>query len=335
MNIGFKGPFNGWLISMPIQLTASKSSGITKKRPRTPDPILFPSDVAYLKELEEIKSIRDSRAKQKQERLRNEGPADLEWRLPANKVSNLVFAMRTILDRMWNQIPEKGLGREGRGNVFQYRQSLPPLVMTTHLYGVFPNNSTYVDREILRVTQRGQIRRLVVNLVEGGELVVESDKYYDILREAVKTQLQNGNEKAADTLQRFKQLLQEMPTSITLTVDDLEPAGLADTGSVLLSMGFLTLQPGRSDTFNISIPNIGSYLKLVSTSRKWVVKGLEKMSWKEQLESVLLDRWESNKTYWREFKGAKLEWVLYDCYGGGWCEAFKTPVGRGWKLTGK
>ncbi|ANB14439.1 Bifunctional purine biosynthesis protein purH [Sugiyamaella lignohabitans] len=331
----------------PIRLTASKSSRINKpsvgKKPALP---LMPSDIAFLKDFDEKKSLRQARSKAQQEKLQDDGPAELEWQLQVSTIPDIVKSMRIVLDRMWAPIPEKGLGREGRGDVYHFRKSIPPLVRTTHLYAIYPDNSTYVDREIRTACEDGTVRRLVVNLVEGSDLLIESTHYYAILDEQVR-KYEESLSKSEDegskvvtsaivkALKIFKKLLIKNPTAISLSLSELEDVDLAKLRNNLLSLGFLTLQSGQMDSFVISVPNIGSYLRLVASSRKWIIRNLDKMSWKELLESTLQERWESNKTYWYDFKGCLLEWVLYDCFGGGWCEPFKTPVGRGWKLTGK
>jgi hypothetical protein len=173
-----------------------------------------------------------------------------------------------------------------------------------------------------------------VNLVIGGELLIQTSDYYRILDDCIESR--RGIDRTVyETLNSFKQLLDENPEAVSVTLSELQSKGIAEYRSYILSAGFLTLSPGQADSFNISLPNVGVYLKLVSNSRKWVIKNLDKLAWKEMLESALVERWISQKFYWKEFKGVTMEWVLSDCYGGGWCEPFNTPVGRGWKYNGK
>lgn len=320
-----------------IRLTAAKSSALTTKsgtrRPRAPEAPLMPSDIDFLKTLEEKKQSRNEKRALHEKLQVVPGPVTLEWQEGLGNHPGLLQAMEAIESIQWKEIPIKGLGRSLPAEVFHYRKSLPLMIMTTHLHSVFINDSTYVEREMRKCCKRQQIRRLVVNVIEGGELVIRSSDYYRILDETKKSfndgQFINGFEKFAD-------LLKELPEATSVSVYSLDSVGISQPErSALLNSGFLTMQAGNSDEFNISIPSIGSYLRLVASGRKWVLRLLQKLPHGESLESSIHERWEKNKFHWKEFKGANVEWILCDCYGGGWCEPFNTPVGRGWKLTGK
>jgi hypothetical protein len=315
-----------------MQLTASRSSRIVKsaaskkQRAKEGNLPLLPSDIGYIKSLEEGKAERAKRQKEHYAKLDATGPAKLEWELPPKFLDRIDNVIKLVLGKMWEPIPDKGLGREGRGNVFQFRASAPPLVMLTHLHGLFIHNSTLVDRSVLIATQSGKLRRLIVNLVDGGDVLITADQYYSLLEKSC-------SESNAGCISAFRRFLVQHPSAVMVTHDELTCAG-AEPG-VLLANGFLVLQNGKGNVYNMSVPNIGSYLKLVTSCRRYVCKTLSKLPWKELPEETLQSRWTSNKMYWKDFKGAKLDWVFYDCIGGGWCEAFSTPVGRGWKLTGK
>ncbi|CAN6674371.1 hypothetical protein TRVA0_052S00716 [Trichomonascus vanleenenianus] len=325
-------------VEMPsyLRLTAAKSSRMTSnplrraRRQKLETEKILPSTKASKKHAEEQKKVREDKSKQKQEKLQVvPGPIHLDWEL--DPTEGLLRAIDIVLESMWDDIPEKGLGYDLKCELHSFRKGLPPLVMGTHLHAIFLNDSTYVEREMRRRCRAHKIRRLLVNVVEGGEMIIRAQDYYNILDEHASRTAGAVNQ----AYQEFKALLKEQPEAVSISPYDLEAfPSLEANRSVVLNAGFLTLQPG-SDTLNISVPNIGVYLRLVTSSRKWVTRGLSKMAWKEILESQLNDRWESQKSYWREFKGARLQWVLTDCYGGGWCEPFNTPVGRGWKVTGK
>lgn len=321
-----------------MRLTAAKSSQLTTKngqrKSKPPEPPVLPSDKVHMKAAQENKQAREEKTRERQEKLQIiPGPIALDWwDLPINgpqRKPSLVDAMDAILNIMWKEIPVKGITKKQAAEVHYYRKTLPKLVLTTHLHSIFLNDSTHVEREIRRNCQSHRIRRLLVNQVDGGELVIKCEDYYSALENAAKTDDE-------DVFIKFKQVLTEFPEATNVSSYDLEDKNIAkDHRSKLLNYGFLTLQPGQFDTYNISIPNLGSYLGVVSHCRKAILKIFKKSPWNEMLESLLKERWESYKLYWKDYKGANIEWILCDCYGGGWCEPFKTPVGRGWKLTGK
>lgn len=264
-------------------------------------------------------------------------------------------AIEWIHQRMWDPIPEKGLSNSTMSAALKYRQSLPCVVTVNQLQALFPSNASSIDRQIVRLSREGRVRRLAVNQIEGGDLLIGSEHYYELCRNAAyHTSLQMvqlGEESSrrekgeyvsvrddvsASILAKFEGLVRSMPASSTsVTLSDLQDADLASHYSFLVNAGFLTLVPGASQEFALSVPNIGALLRLVSTARKWVKATLAKLPWSEALESDLEKKWLASKAHWFEFRGCRLEWVLFDLAGGGFCEAFSTPVGRGWKLTGK
>ena len=101
----------------------------------------------------------------------------------------------------------------------------------------------------------------------------------------------------------------------------------------------------ESHQYSISYPNCGTYLKLINAGRSWLVKSLNKCKYKELLEEHLFNRWEGLNTSFNgtskmnnfrsPFYGYDLFWILADALGAGVIEVFNTPVGRGWRLTGK
>lgn len=315
-----------------MHLTASHSSRIVKsaasrkQKAKERNLPLLPADLEHIKSLEQGKEDREKRRQAQYGKLEATGPAKFEWELPVRLLDRIDAVLKLVRGKMWEPIPEKGLGREGRGVVYQFREQLPPLVMMTHLHGLFVQNSTLVDRSVLRAAEQGKVRRLIVNLVDGGDLVIAADDYFALLERAC-------SEDNAASMSAFRQFLTNNPAAVMVTREELATHG-ADAEN-LLATGFLVFQSGKGDVYNISVPNIGPYLRLVAGCRKYVHKTLTKLPWKELPEDALKTRWTSNKLYWKEYKGARLDWVFFDCIGGGWCEAFSTPVGRGWKLTGK
>lgn len=106
--------------------------------------------------------------------------------------------------------------------------------------------------------------------------------------------------------------------------------------------------------FNVCLPNIGSYLKLLMNARAHLIMLLSKSKFRETPEELLRERWnggiagddaanEAKRSRgefsgvlpgrtrkWKQFYGITFEWILEECVGAGMVEVFDTrSVGRG------
>ncbi|KAF1984547.1 hypothetical protein K402DRAFT_395563 [Aulographum hederae CBS 113979] len=131
------------------------------------------------------------------------------------------------------------------------------------------------------------------------------------------------------------------------------------TGGGTLSQPLLSAEDRRDYLVSFSLPNMGSYLKLLTTARTHLAQLLNKASrFKEAPMSLLKERWDGNladpdeaksagKKFksefgvlpgrtkkWKAFYGLEFEWVLEECLGGGMVECFETgSVGVGVKAA--
>lgn len=291
---------------------------------------LLPEDRAYIKSLEENKQLRTALSQQKQIQLQDMGPAKLEWHDlvfdTGGGSDSLIVAMRYILEKQWSaEIPYKSV--KMRTSIQHVRDSVPPVVGVSHLTAIFPNNATFLERKVARLCEQGILRKLTVSLTSVGDLVIESENYYDIIDKIGAAS--EGITDAEKTLKQFKSILVDNPSAISLSTESLDGCNT----TFLIQAGLLTF--GRDKSYGISVPNLGMWVRLLVESRKWLLNTLGKLKWKEMLASQLESSFVSNKAYWKDFKGLAMEWVQFDGYGGGWIEPFSTPVGIGWKLTGK
>ncbi|KAF2133902.1 hypothetical protein P153DRAFT_372434 [Dothidotthia symphoricarpi CBS 119687] len=117
----------------------------------------------------------------------------------------------------------------------------------------------------------------------------------------------------------------------------------------------LSSRPITSTTsFNFSLPNTGTYTKLLSEARTHFSNILKKTKFKEAPLDMLHERWDggagaTDRTSargdfkgvlpgrtkkWKQFYGMRFEWILEECVGAGLVELFETgSVGRGVRLT--
>ncbi len=111
---------------------------------------------------------------------------------------------------------------------------------------------------------------------------------------------------------------------------------------------------GDQEGYNVSLPNIGSYLKLLSNSRSRLTSLLARSKFRQYPEGYLKERWNGGvpgddvgtqrkvftgeftgvlpgrTTKWKNLYGVTFEWALEECVGAGMIEVFETrSVGRG------
>lgn len=111
-------------------------------------------------------------------------------------------------------------------------------------------------------------------------------------------------------------------------------------------------------TFQISLPNTGPYLRLLTAARTHLLALLQKSRFKEMPLYMLQERWDGGiasddpaakaKKYrgefsgvlpartkkWKQFYGLRFEWVLAECLGAGLLELFETgSVGRAARIV--
>lgn len=262
-----------------------------------------------------------------------------------SRASDLLFLLR-------------GLSMEVKAEILKYRTTqLPPGGMLTvnQLYTLFDHRgSTYVDRSLEMCIRQGVVKKFVISnalpvILRGGkeffspkvtygyedaEVVVNTELYLHLI-EAL---LSEASPHDQDILAKFQQYIQQNPESLFVTNEDFSAPQL----SLLVKLGFLTLTSNHHNEidvhqYSISYPKCGTFLKIINSGRTWLVKTLGKSKYNEYLEDVLFEKWDGKNMagFRKPFYGYDLMWILADARGSGVIEAFNTPVGRGWRLTGK
>lgn len=249
------------------------------------------------------------------------------------------------------------------------------LLTLNQLYSIYDKQGpTYVDRNLELRLREGKVRKFVITNAapvvlrtqnkyqgkvtyghENVEVIVKSEQYYELIErevEAIDSEAEKCNSKQeserlklqSTTLKKYLHFLKGNPSALYIHSDDFASAEL----STLVSLGYVTLTSNHlneieSHQYSVAYPNCGTFLKLINSGRAWLVKTLNKSKHKELLEENLFQKWEgysANGTpkmtnFRKPFYGYDLFWILADALGAGVVEVFNTPVGRGWKLTGK
>ncbi|KAI5965292.1 uncharacterized protein KGF55_001512 [Candida pseudojiufengensis] len=198
---------------------------------------------------------------------------------------------------------------------------------------------------------------------ENVDLVVKNDIYYKQIEKTLSSlidreTIDSETKTKHNTLQKFYNFIKKNPTDLFISSSNFNNEEI----SSLVQMGYITLNSNHfneiENNYAISFPNCGIYLKLINEGRIWLVKLLNKIKYKEMLEDEIFNKWcgrifggygQSNtknnsdtnldilklNNFKKPFFGYDLNWILADALGAGIIEVFNTPVGRGWRLTGK
>lgn len=140
-------------------------------------------------------------------------------------------------------------------------------------------------------------------------------------------------------------------------------AAIGGEGAIIEAGGTLGLRRNSThgsdaSTLQLALPNMGPYLRLLTTARTHLISLIQKSQFREMPLYLLRERWDGGisnddlaaqaKKYrgefagvlpartkkWRQFWGLQFEWVLAECVGSGLLELFETgSVGRAVRLV--
>lgn len=252
----------------------------------------------------------------------------------------------------------RGLSMETKADIIKYRELQLPqdgMITVSQLYSMFENRgNTFVDRSLEMCIREGTLKKFVITNAmpvvlrtgKGGregkvtygyenvDVVVKMLQYSDLIDRTILS----SDEETAAALKRFKEFIEADPSTLHVTSENLDSSHL----SKLVKTGFVTLTSNHlneieSSQYSVAYPQCGTFLKMINSGRSWLVKTLNKSKFKELLEESIFEKWEGKNmaNFRKPFYGYDLLWIFADALGAGVVEAFKTPVGRGWRLTGK
>lgn len=248
----------------------------------------------------------------------------------------------------------RGLSAETGAKILTYRRTLPELVTIGQLYSIFTEaGATFVDKQLELLIRQGRLRKFIITNAapvisrslqkyqsgkitygfENVEVVARTETYHELVKDH-----------RTPTAAKFNRFLTANPTALFVGPEHFEKTELDE----LVNLGFVTLTSNHlneieTHQYSISYPGCGTFLKLINQGRAWLVKTLHANKFHELLEDQLWAKFEGRsrtgncllKNFHRPFYGYDLNWLLADALGAGVVEVFNTPVGRGWRLTGK
>lgn len=305
--------------------------------------------------------------------------------------SEVLIAFETIANSIFDDIPPRaGMNSTRIAEVLNYRRALPPIVNIQHLHALL-DDSTATEREVTLLIARGKLRRILVpgrggNGMEGiGDCLVKTSDF--------EMRVKASPALSPPLQQKFLTLTRKHPKSISVQTNNFT----AQETTSLLKAGFLVSSTPTRDNLNmtrtsskahnslfslttpnpspttqknqellLSLPNLGPYLRLLSSSRTHLLTLLSTRHTHTSPThapclplSLLRDLWNghldlsTNSAFsakrirgefeaevlpaktkrWKVLYGVGFEWVLGECVGAGLVEVFETgSVGWGVRL---
>ncbi|CAG8035568.1 unnamed protein product [Penicillium salamii] len=306
-------------------------------------------------------------------------------------VQNVVQAIQYIRNGMFEELPARaGMNSTRIAELLNFRRSLPPLASVAHVHTLL-EAPTQVEREIVELVKTGQIRRLIIPgrgndaaglgdclvlAADWDKLVQESpaldtpvkEKFLDILkRMGTSSAISQG----VFTTDEYRALLRAgfIVSSSSFTQGSLSIASLPNLPTMAASSAsrvgsdrtasnperaVQSDAQARAATLFLSLPNTGSYLRLLGSGRAHLMALLKRSASGEAPVGLVKDRWdgavETEKSFhlakrargefagvlpgktkkWKDLNGMHFRWVLEEALGAGLVEMFETgSVGPG------
>ncbi|KAJ5286814.1 hypothetical protein N7478_002500 [Penicillium angulare] len=304
-------------------------------------------------------------------------------------VQNVEQAVEDVGSRMFDELPARaGMNSTRIAEVLNLRRSLPPLASVAHIHTLL-NAPTRVEREVVELVKSGRVRRLIIpgrgNDAAGlGDCLVLAEEWEHLVRRS--TALDTAiKDRFIDILNRmgthsalsqgvfapeeYRALMRAgfLVSSSSFTQGSLSIASLPNLPTAAISSASRSTsahsqpdQPVQSDsqaraaTLFLSLPNIGTFLRLLGAGRAHLLSLLKRSPSGEVPLGLLKDRWdgavETNKSFhlakrargefagilpgktkkWKDLYGMQFRWVLEEALGAGLVEIFETgSVGPG------
>ncbi|KAJ9297558.1 hypothetical protein DTO271G3_4333 [Paecilomyces variotii] len=378
---------------MPLRVTSAPTAGIRKTKASVPRPRNSPfakhaRQKPGSRPVTRDKVDRDTGFYEDEEQLPDQG---ISHYIPETaRVESVEDAIRHIHKTMFEELPVRaGMNSTRIAEVLNLRRSLPPLVSVAHVHTLL-HAPTRVEKEIVDLVNAGRVRRLIVPgrgsdaaglgdclvLTEDWEELVRrsavldqslKDRFLDLLRlMGTASAVPAGVFSSADSMALVRAGFLVSSSSLakgSLNVASL-PAVPASLGVSSASRSDASTQPlqaaqpsdsqFRSATMFLSLPNTGTYLRLLGQGRSHLVDLLKKSKFHEAPLYLLRDRWDGavesdtrsalakrargestgvlpgRTKKWKQLYGMHFDWVLEEAVGAGLIELFDTgSVGPG------
>ncbi len=219
----------------------------------------------------------------------------------------------------------------------KFNHNFPQLVIVDQLYCILPNRSceTYIDQSVEQLITSGNIKMIDLNNENFRfRLAILYDDFIKVVTDSIDE---------TDFRDAFIKLIQDYPNVLQIDSSILSRYDL--DANRLVQLGFLTISRGRggfesgsvsrSNVYNISLPNLGPFLKIIKVGIRFVSKLCQSYHQNEVLEKHLVEKYSRDTLVYRRMRGLNITWMLSVMVGSGLLECFNTPVGRIYKLTGK
>ncbi|KAH3666574.1 hypothetical protein WICMUC_005643 [Wickerhamomyces mucosus] len=246
---------------------------------------------------------------------------------------DLIKSIDYLLSIQWEIIPtvlEFGF----KNHLDKFRNFIPKIIIKSQLYSIHLNNQTFVDQELEKLIQKRLIFKLIID-EENDELIIKTNDYMKFIEQ--QEQIQSIESYKQFALQNFKDIFFKyvlninsnimMTNLIKINNQELESKFNCNKLQIdyLLKEGYLKIIPLINDQYlQLSIPRFGFILKLLKQSKILILKSLKLTKYNELLMNQLIEKWNTNKSKYKDFKGLNIYFILHYLIGKGLIESFET-----------
>ncbi|CCH41756.1 Serine/threonine-protein kinase [Wickerhamomyces ciferrii] len=247
---------------------------------------------------------------------------------------SITDAINRIFSIQWNLIPTQ-LNSDFKLHIENYRHFLPKIVSRYQIYSIIPNNQTFVDQNVELLVEDGALRKFILHEHDDLNDLLMKKEDYDEYIQLLMRMFHNDDVcvKAFKGLQKFQS---ENLKVVKFSKDQISPSFITEEGlQRLIGLDLLEILPQSSSnksTLKLSHPKYGYIINLYQKSKNFILKTISRNKWKEIKHNELYEKWESNKSKFKDFKGLNLYWILHWLIGEGILEIFKISDGTGYKI---
>ncbi|KPI45709.1 uncharacterized protein AB675_374 [Cyphellophora attinorum] len=292
--------------------------------------------------------------------------------IPNPTVTDVPSAINHATTTMFSTIPERaGMNSTRIAEVLNYQKATPPIVSLAHVHSLLAASSK-IERQIDDLITAGTIRKIkFVALLQAtpraiffvpsasipqGHITVLTRAGFLVSASAYLNASTSPNQITRSAIVSTAAIARASSGSLSAVGGEAAFENLGGTGARSDSIS-TSSTPAMGPQLMLSLPGIGSYIRLLHSSRTHLLSLLSQSPYSEAPMSLLKERWDGaidssegasswtqgrntrgvfsdilpgRTKKWKKFCGVRFEWVLEDALGAGMVEVFETgSVGLG------
>lgn len=218
-------------------------------------------------------------------------------------------------------------------HLHQFQSDIPKIVSKYQIYTVLPNKESFADQEIERLIGEGELFRVIANDKVTEWIIVTKD-YLNFIQKQIELD-DKLTEDEKDALIKYQQVIIQK-TSTTHSISQEETLqtqyNLTSTQATFLLQKTYLESSAQAESQNSSLKpticRIANIHKIISLSENYIKRSISLAKYKEIKLEELFSKWENSRGKFKDFKGIRLQFVLFWMIGKGILECFKSADGK-------